>query len=297
MNKLLLAAAAFALAACNLKPTSLRIDPALATIVPPDTTILVGAKLDKLRDTEIYKKYFRDTKFAPLDEFQKRTGLDARKDLWEILLASNGKDGVILARGRFSEGELEPRLQAEGATRFTYKGRNLYGNDEAVATSLNMSTWIVGPTAAVKRLIDEQNTGRLGIPQPLQTVVATIPYDAQFWAVYGGGAVNLGLPERGFLGNADKLVRSVQTGTFAANVSSGLDLKLAGTCDTDANAKQVHDALKALVGIGRLSTPQDQPELLKLWDGIVVVQDQQQVRLTTVIPLERMERFLKLFQR
>jgi hypothetical protein len=297
MKRPLLLAAALALAACISKPTSLRIDPALATIVPPDTTILVGAKLDKLRDTEIYRKYFQEAKFAPLDEFQKRTGLDARKDLWELVLASNGKDGVILARGRFGEGEMEPRLQAEGATRFAYKGRNLYGNDEAVATSLNMSTWIVGPTAAVKRLIDEQNTGRLGIPEALKPLVASIPYGTQFWAVYGGGAASLGLPERGLLANAEKLVRSVQTGTFAANLASGADLKIAGSCDTDANAKQVHDAVKALVGIGRLATPQDQPELLQLWDGIVVVQDRNHVRVSTVVPLDRVERFVGLFRR
>jgi hypothetical protein len=297
MKKLALLPVLLALAACRQTPTHVHIDPALATIVPPDTKILMGARLDKLRETEIYRKYFATAKFAPLDEFEKRTGLNARKDLWELLVASNGKDAVILGRGRFSEGELEPRLQAEGAERFSYRGRNLYGNQQAAVTFLNMSTWIVGPTAAVKRLLDEQNSGKLGIPSDMKGLVESIPYQSQFWAVYGGGGVDLGFSQGSALGNANRMIRSIQTGTFSANLNGGIDMKAAGTCDTDQNAKQVHDALKAIAGIGRLSTPADQPDLLKVWDAIIVVQDQQSVRVQAMIPMALIDKFVPLLTR
>ena len=41
----------------------MRVDPALATLVPADTAVLVGAKLDKLRETQVYQKHFAKCRF------------------------------------------------------------------------------------------------------------------------------------------------------------------------------------------------------------------------------------------
>ena len=64
------------------------VDPALATLVPADTAILVGAKLDKLRETPTYQKHFSQMSLPRLDDFARETGLDPRKDVWEVLFAS-----------------------------------------------------------------------------------------------------------------------------------------------------------------------------------------------------------------
>ena len=43
---------------CHHKEEIVFIDPALATLTPPDTTLLVGASLDKVRQTATYQRHF-----------------------------------------------------------------------------------------------------------------------------------------------------------------------------------------------------------------------------------------------
>src|SRR5271168_4753113 len=97
------------------------IDPSLETLIPPDTIFIVGASVDKIKDTPVYQKLLKDLELAPLDDFTKKTGIDPRKDLWQVISVSNGKTALLLARGKFSS-EMEPRLEAEGAQRIGYKG-------------------------------------------------------------------------------------------------------------------------------------------------------------------------------
>jgi hypothetical protein len=101
MNKLLLTAALLALAACKRTTPGALVDPALSTLIPADTTMLVGVRVEDLQKTPIYKKYLADRPVAALDDFAKQFGIDPRKDIWEVLFISTGKDSLVLARGRF----------------------------------------------------------------------------------------------------------------------------------------------------------------------------------------------------
>jgi hypothetical protein len=51
-------------------------------------------------------------------------------------------------------------------------------------------------------------------------------------------------------------------------------------------ARQIHDALRGLIGIGRLSTPDNQRELLRFFDAIQVSQEDRTVRVRASIPLD-----------
>ena len=89
----LVLAAALILSGCAPKATvGPKIDPALATLVPDDTTLLVGTRLEALAKTPVYQKYLADRKFPQVEDFAKQTGLDPQKDLWELLFVSNGKN-------------------------------------------------------------------------------------------------------------------------------------------------------------------------------------------------------------
>ena len=88
---------ALVLSACAAKPApapGVKVDPALATLVPADTVLLVGARVEALQ------KYLADVRFQPLEDFAKQAGVDPRKDLLELLYVSNGRKGVLLGRGK-----------------------------------------------------------------------------------------------------------------------------------------------------------------------------------------------------
>src|SRR6187551_2503364 len=114
MKKLLiLALAALVLTACKKSSEGALVDPALSTLVPADTTLLVGVRVEDLMKTPIYQKYLADLAIGPLDDFTRQTDLDVRKNLWEVLFISNGKENVVIGRGKFSN-EAEPRIDRPG---------------------------------------------------------------------------------------------------------------------------------------------------------------------------------------
>jgi hypothetical protein len=197
-------------------PVGPKIDPALATLIPDDTTLLVGTRLEALERTPVYQKYLADRKFPQVEEFAKQTGLDPKKDLWELLFVSDGKNNVLLGRGKFAN-EMEPRLEKGGAKRFGYKGYTLVGNEKTAVVFFSSSTAAMGPTDSLKFLLDQRGTSK-GPPAELAALMKDIPSDAQFWAAYAGGPVDLGFT--GNMANFSKLINSIQTGSIYFDLRS-----------------------------------------------------------------------------
>jgi hypothetical protein len=283
---------ALLLASCARKPSvGPKIDPALATLIPEDTTLLVGTRLEALERTPVYQKYLADRTFPQVEEFAKQTGLDPKKDLWEMLFVSNGKNNVLLGRGKFAN-EMEPRLEKAGAKRFGYKGYNLVGDEKTAVVFFSGSTAAIGPTESLRFLLDQRGTSK-GPPAALAALMKDIPADAQFWAAYIGGPVDL--PLGGNLANITKLVSSIQTGSLYFDLRTGLNGVALGDCSTDQGAEEVQGALKAFIGLGRLNTPANQPEMQAAWDGMRVTLQDKRVKLYIDVPQNVVDQFLNLW--
>jgi hypothetical protein len=278
------------------RPSSLRVDPAIASLVPADTRLLVGVKIEKLRDTPTYQKHFAQLPIPQLDKFARETGIDPRKDVWEVLFCSNGKDnGVLMVRGKFAPPDMEPKLEREGATRFAHKGYSLFGDERNAIFFMTPSTALAGSTPVLEGIIDNRDKGGAGIPAALQPLVNALPNDAQFWSVFSGITASMPFREDSNLGNVNTMIRSLDSGWISADLRTGLDLKAAGNCRDDASAKQIHDALRGVIGIGRLSTPDNQPDLLRAYDGIKVEQQGKVVNVTAKVPQDLVDKVLDTF--
>ncbi len=272
-------------------PVGPKIDPALATLVPDDTTLLVGTRLEALERTPVYQKYLADRTFPQVEDFAKQTGLDPKKDLWELLFVSNGKNNVLLGRGKFAN-EMEPRLEKGGAKRFGYKGYNLIGDEKTAVVFISSSTAALGPTESLRFLLDQRGTSK-GPPAALAALMKDIPSDAQFWAAYTGGPVDLGFG--GNLANVTKLVSFIQTGSLYFDLRTGLNGVASGECSSDQSAEEVQGALKAIIGLGRLNTPANQPELQAAYDGLRVTLQDRRVKLYIDVPQNVVDQFLALW--
>jgi hypothetical protein len=273
------------------------VDPALEILVPPDTTMATGADLDAIRTTHVFQKYVGELSLPQLNEFVKKTGVDPRKDIWQVLSCSNGKTGLFLARGKFSEGDAEPRIAIDGVNRMNYKGLNMFGNDQTAVLFLTPSSAAAGRTADLRTLVDLRNQGEHGLPKALKEKVGTISHDNQIWAVFTGGLenLNLGVPESSNVGQALRAFKGIQGGTLAVNLRDGFQFEAHLECKTPADAKHVRDALKGIIGLGRLSTPEKQPEMLKLYDGIEVANIETKVDVTAKIAADLEDKFLDLW--
>jgi len=296
MRTLLPVCVCVALAGCAApKPSVLKIDPALEALVPADTVFIAVANVEAIRETAVYQKLLSRAPLPQLDDFAKQTGLDLRKDLSQLLSCSNGKRGMLMARGKFYRADLEARLEKQGAPSFIYKNHKLFGSENQAVTFLNDSTAIAGPPSELRPIIDGQKSA--GIPPALRDLLRSLPPSDQIYAALTGGlgGLNIAAPENSNLANIMQALRSVNTATLGMDLSSGLRVAVSVNCNAERDAKFVHDLLKGVIGLGRLNTPDNQPDLLKLYDAIQVSQEKTRAEVQASIPQDLADKFLDLW--
>lgn len=279
-----------------------RVYPALATAIPADTKILVGLQIEKIKQTRLYQKLVEERKIPAIDRFAQETGIDPRKNVYEVVFASNGTDTIVLASGKFAElssstgqntNELRPHAQIQGERMvpMPYKGYTLIGNPNAAACFLNNATVMAGRTDVLKRVIDAKEKAPLP-PMDLLNAARALPGDHQFWFVstlgidrtiaplsFGGMRLNQ-VPVR-----VDRI-----TGSGKVGVGFHLDVKAESS---DANSlSQIHGALKAMLAFARLNTNESEADLMRFYDGVRVDADKQAVRIQTDVPEALIERVL-----
>ncbi|HTW63109.1 MAG TPA: hypothetical protein VME17_00775 [Bryobacteraceae bacterium] len=286
-----------ALAGCLPRQSaSQHINPALEALVPADTVVVLGIDMAALRNTATYQKLADRVPLPQLDQFQKETGLDPRKDLSEALLCSDGKNALLLVRGKFRVSDLEARFQSHSVARTNFKGHAIFGDDRASITFLNDSTAAAASPAELHALLDPGAAGR-GLPSDLRDLLRNIPAGDQIYAALTGGIehLNLPLPREGNLGSILDALKSVNSAALGLNLSHGLDGLAIVNCDTERDARFIHDLLRGLIGFGRLNTPDNKPEMLKLYDSIQVTQQQMQTKVTANVPQDLTDQFLNLW--
>ena len=296
MRPLCAALLCLTLAGCQAKRSeSLHIDPALESLVPADAVLVAGANLEAIRNTPVFQKLLSRMPLPQLDEFTRRTGLDPRKDLSEVVSCTNGKTGLLLARGRFRTQDLEARLEANGAKRIAYKKYSLFGDERAAIFFWNTSTAIGGPAPDLRSIIDQN--GARGLPVPLRDLLRSLPSGNQIYAALAGGleGLNLAIPQDSNLGNMTSALRSIDSATLGMDLRSGIAVTAEVASKSDRDAKFIHDMVKGVVGLGRLNTPDSHPELLKLYDAIQVTQQQTHTKVTADIPADLADSFLDMW--
>ena len=284
-----------AILGCSSTPVGSKgIDPALAALVPADTILLSGIRMNELRATPLYTKMLSQQRLSELDDFSRQTNFDPRKDVNEMLLASNGVESVLLARGNF-------KIQAPaGMKKSIYKGATLYGKTGGAYAILDATTAVAGVESAVRRALDQKQSdqkqsGRPG-PASLLDRARALPGSGQLWFVSSGWGT---LPERlagdaGNLSNMGRLLRTIENASGTADLRSGITATLIGHCRTDPDAKNLGDAARGMVGLGRLSVPENQPEMLRVFDGIKVEQKQRTVQVNVSISPDLIDKLLKM---
>jgi hypothetical protein len=283
--------------ACGLeRQAGVSLHPALAALIPDDTMAVAVVRVEELNRSAVYQKWIAPRVVERLGGLA-QSGFDPRKDLLEAVVASNGKDVLLLARGRFAPEKIGPHLERSGAQRFTYKNFTLYGDSEAALVFLGRQIAAAGPPAILRSLVDRPRRSRL--PARLLEKMKAVPAASQIWAVSLGPNPfgNLSLPWQGDGAGPGRLLHSVESLWAGADLRSGLDMTVEWTCRTKNDARLLHDALRGLIGMGRLSTPENERDLLRFYDAIEVSQQEVAVRVHTGLSPELLAKFLSRMER
>jgi hypothetical protein len=284
-----------ALTACKtpLSEKGVVLSRAIEDFIPPDTVVLVGARVAQIQNTPVYRKLSSGSNFRELDEFVKKTRLDPRKDIDEVVFASNGKDGVLIVRGRFEDPRaLEALLEKEGARRVAANGHSILATGDAGVVFIDKHIALAAKMPYLETAI--KPTGDDSNKRNVLHEVSALPQDKHLWGVAIGGFAPIPLPQTGNLANLNRIFRSLETVTMTLDMENGLNLDAMGQCGDEKDAKQLHDMLRALIGFGRLSTPSDKPEMLRFFDRIKVDHAKRKVEVNADVPLDMVDYFLSL---
>ncbi len=272
----------------------IHVDPVLARMIPPGTVALVGARMDQIRTTPIYQKMIAESKLPEVDRFTRETGFDPRRDVRELLVASNGTQGqsVVVARGTFGHITNFASLKT-----FKHDIYAIHGDEHAGFCLLDDSTAAAGPLPGLYAALDHWRSGAPPATAGLLKRIEQFPAGAQLYAVSEGG---FNIPGAFTIrqGSTDfaQIFRNVEQTGFSADLRGGLDAELEADVKNEEDAKNLGDAARGLIGFARLSVPENHRELLKLWDGFHVDQHARHITLTAKVPQDLIDQLVSLVQ-
>ncbi|MBZ5580508.1 MAG: hypothetical protein LAP40_28490 [Acidobacteriia bacterium] len=200
---------ALATAACRTAAPRPAIAAELAACVPSDTRVLAGVHLDTLRANPGFQHLSRG--WAGL--------LEPVRDASEVLVAYNGRELLVIARGQFRSAPAGARL-------------------------LTPQLAVAGGDAAVRAATAQRATGRSGAPALVALADAVAAQSV--WAVESGGG---SLPLRGNSVNLNRLLAFTDHATFAAELNSAVTLHAAGICRSANAARHLEETLRGLLSI------------------------------------------------
>jgi len=121
-----------------------------------------------------------------------------------------------------------------------------------------------------------------------------VPREAVIWAAYAGASFQppANLPPN--FGNVFKVLNSVESGSAYMDLRLGLAAKATGSAETDAQAKELHDAVQGLLGFARVGFQKGNASMQKLLDGVRVTQERQNVNVYVDAPEEALGQLLTL---
>ncbi|HXJ42701.1 MAG TPA: hypothetical protein VNH18_25695 [Bryobacteraceae bacterium] len=270
-----------------------RVDNVLVRMVPPGATSLVGGNMDRIKATVFYGKLLDRRKMPQVDKFAEETGFDPRRDVRELLYAGTPAGSVMLARGKFQL-KVDPAAHTKLLRHGVY---NIWTSDNAGFCILDSTLAVAGETKAIEAALDEWTRGRHKNAAPLLAQAKGIVPTSPLWGVSTGFAAFLAntLPKGGPGGvDFSKVFAGMKTSWFQADFADGLKMDLRGTTATGEEAISLRDMAKGLIGFGRLSVPENQPEMLKLWDGITVEQEGQAVAIKADISQNLVDQVIRM---
>jgi hypothetical protein len=254
-----------------------RVDNVLQQMVPPGSTSLVGARMDQIKQTEVYRKMLASQNLVQVDEFARETGFDPRRDVRELLFVTGSPGAVMLARGTF---HLSPSTLKE--MKKIRRGKyDIWVRSESGFCILDSTLAAAGDISSVEAALDEWTSGTHTAAQPLLARLPSVNPQSQLWGISTG--TGSFLAEHPPVANSgldlSAIFRNLHDYWFEADFTAGMRAEVHGTTATEKDAIQLRDVVRGVVGLGRLNVPENQPELLKVWDGITVDQQGRSVSL------------------
>jgi hypothetical protein len=268
------------------------VDNVLERMVPPGSTSLVGGRMDLIKQTNLYRKMVAAQSLPQVDEFARDTGFDPRRDVRELLFVETPHGSVLLARGTFHLNGA-PLKDTQRTRHGEYEIR---GKGSAGFCILDSTLAVAGDIPAIEAALDEWKSGTHTAARPLLARVASVNPHAQLWGISTGLAGFLADHAPGVASGLDlsKIFRGLEDTSFQVDLSTGLRAEVRGTTANEKDAIGLRDMVRGIVGFGRLQVPENQPELLRVWDGVNAEQQGRSITIHIDIAQDLLDKLIQM---
>jgi hypothetical protein len=279
-------------------------DPQLLNLVMPDAKVLAGVNVEQAKGTQFgqYVLNQLQTQDAHMQELVALTGFDPRRDVRELLVASDGvpkgKTGLALAKGNFDVARITAAATTHGGVTQEYNGVTILQgpkNQEMGIAFLDASTVAAGDIASVKGAIDRMRTPQ-SLPAAVAVKVNQWSNSQDAWGITTVPPASLAPPGAVKAGAANNPMANAGQNVQAAagGVKFGANVVFSGEaeCDTAQNATTLGDMVKLLINLAQMQAGQD-PTAAALIKSVTVTPSGNVVKVSANLPQDIFQQMLE----
>lgn len=262
--------------------------------VPADSTVVAYANVRSIMDSELRTqlKAAMPAHGKGQEEFQTHTGIDIERDIDYIVAAASGvtpqAGGLIVARGRFNDTQLEALAREHGGTVEDYKGKRIVNSPaenghHMTLAFLEPGLVAIGTKATVQRAIDAQLTSHsITANSEMMDLVQEIAANNNAWAVgrFDAIATQANLPAE----LASKMP-PVKWFSAAGHVNGGITGTLRAEAIDDQSAELLRRQLSGALAFGEMVAKSD-PKAGALINSLQLSGTGKTVALSFSVPAE-----------
>lgn len=268
--------------------------------VPADSAVVAYADVRSIMDSDLRQrlKAAIPAHGQGQQEFQAKTGIDIERDIDYIVAAASGvakdPEGLIVARGRFNNTQLEALAREHGGTVEDYKGKRLVnspaGDRQMSLAFLEAGLVAIGTKATVQRAIDAQLTSHsITSNNEMMELVSDMGSQNNAWAV---GRFDMIASQAKLPAEIASKMPPVKWFAASGHVNGGIAGTLRAEAVDDASAEKLRQVVSGALALGDMVTKSD-PKAGALINSLQMSGSGKTVAVSFQLPAEILELMTK----
>ncbi len=240
--------------------------PSMLQLVMPDAKVLAGADVTQAKASTFgqYVLAHMQPDTTDAKNFIAASGFDPRRDVSELLLASDGVQGpeghwLILAAGSFAPASIEDVARSHGATVSQFMGVDLVTNigparaqSSGALAFLDPAHAVLGDVASVQAAIQRSKQSGVTAPTALAQAAAQVAANNDFWFTTLVPLSQFPVPAPNQTLNSamkGQLIQSIQQASGGVKFSSPILISGKAVMRSDKDATALEDVVKFIAGL------------------------------------------------
>jgi len=292
--------------------SALAADTALLNMIMADARFVAGIDIDRAKASPLGKKFMEelDKKDSDIGKMVAATGFDPRRDLREVVMASNDLNskkgpGLVLMRGAFDASKIKAVINVTGAGKIeNFNGVEMFSapnQDNMSAAIVDPSLVVFGSSDTVKAAVQRKGAATAAMSAETFAQIRALSQSNDIWIVSTMPIAEMtkaipssGAPSTGGMGgmmNGD-VFKGIQQAAFGVRfMAEAIELTAETVSQNEKDATAMADVIRFVSTMVQMN--RDKPEMKGIataLDRMKLTTDARTTRLQIALPMNDMEK-------